>query len=157
MNDFQRDFLKDATDAATKAQHLFPEMAASEAALESNWGNSELAKKDSNLFGMKLHTHKDHPEWGMHALPTREFENGQWISINSNWMSYPSWDACFQDRMRTLYRLANLFPHYAAALKATTPEEFVTEVSKTWSTDPQRAEKVLAIYRAWKTSTPSNV
>lgn len=151
MNSLQRAFLDRASAEATKANHPFPQMAACEAALESNWGNSELASHDNNLFGMKLHTHPDHPEWGMHSLPTREFENGEWITINSNWMSYPGWDACFQDRMRTLNRLANLFPHYAAALKATDPEAFVAEVSKTWSTDPNRAEKVISIYREYLT------
>lgn len=147
MNIYQRYFLDKASDQALKATHIFPAMAACEAALESNFGNSELATRDNNLFGMKLHKHSDHPEWGMHALPTREFEGGEWVTVNSNWMSYPGWDACFQDRMQTLYRLANLFPHYQAAIAAKTSEEFVREVSKTWSTDPERAEQVLSIYR----------
>jgi hypothetical protein len=39
------------------------------------------------------------------------------------------------------------YPAFAAALHATTGEEFVRQVSVKWSTDPQRAEKVLEIYR----------
>jgi flagellum-specific peptidoglycan hydrolase FlgJ len=136
VNSSQRNFLDRASGEALKANCLFPQMAACEAALESNYGNSELATRDNNLFGLKLHSHPDHPEWGLHSLPTREFENGEWITINSNWMSYPDWNACFQDRMGTLYRLSNLFPHYAAAVKATDPETYVRQVSQSWSTDP---------------------
>lgn len=149
MNSTQRDFLDRAAAEAVKANHLFPQMAAAEAALESNFGNSELARDFNNMFGTKLHQHPDHPEWGMHSLPTREFEGGTWITINSSWMSYPGWDDCFRDRMGTLYRLSNLFPHYKAALAARTAEEYVAEVSKTWSTDPARALKVISIYQEY--------
>lgn len=149
MNSPQKDFLDRATAEAVKANHVYPQMAAAEAALESNYGLSELAREENNLFGTKLHTHPAHPEWGMHSLPTREFEGGEWITINSNWMSYPDWNASFQDRMGTLYRLSNLLPHYKAALAAVTPEEYVSEVSKTWSTDPDRAAKVISIYQKY--------
>jgi flagellum-specific peptidoglycan hydrolase FlgJ len=155
MNDTQRAFLRRAADEASKSGHLFPPMAACEAALESNYGLSGLARDDNNLFGMKLHSHPDHPEWGQHSLPTREFENGQWISINSNWMSYPDWAACFRDRMGTLYRLANLFPHYKAALSAPDAESYIAEVSKTWSTDPNRGAKVLSIYQEFISEEPT--
>jgi len=48
--------------------------------------------------------------------------------------------------MKLLHTLESAYPHYAAALKAKNGEEFITEVSKSWSTDPQRAGKVLSIY-----------
>ena len=48
--------------------------------------------------------------------------------------------------MALLQRLSNTYPAYEAALNATTGEEFITAVSHTWSTDPQRAGKVLSIY-----------
>jgi|SRR5579859_1185995 len=153
MNISQRTFLDQATAEAVKANYPFPQMAAAEAALESNYGLSELATHDNNLFGMKLHSHPDHPEWGMHSLPTREFEHGNWITINSNWMSYPGWDACFRDRLQTLCRLSTLFPHYAAALQAPDAETYIAEVSKTWSTDPNRGAKVLSIYQEYTGGT----
>lgn len=149
MNSTQREFLDRATAEAVKANHLFPKMAAAEAALESNYGLSALASRDNNLFGMKIHQHPAHPEWGMHSLPTKEFEGGEWVTLNSNWMCYPGWDACFRDRVGTLYRLANLLPHYAAALKAPDAKSYVTEVSRSWSTDPERAKKVISIYNEY--------
>lgn len=144
MNDSQKSFLARATAEAQKAQHPFPEMAASEAALESNWGNSVLAKEGQNLFGTKQHLHAI---YGTMNLPTKEFENGEWIHTTSQWVKYPDWATCFADRLATLNRLASAFPHYAAALAANNPLTYITEVSKTWSTDPQRATKVWAIYQ----------
>jgi len=121
-------------------------MAAAEAALESNWGNSQLARSGSNLFGMKQHAHEI---YGTMRLPTREFEGGVWKSVDAAWIVYPDLRACFADRLATLQRLSNAYPHYKAALEAESPESYVTEVSKTWSTDPKRAEKCLSIYQEY--------
>jgi flagellum-specific peptidoglycan hydrolase FlgJ len=136
-------FLCRAMQAAERAGHIFPEMAACEAALESGYGRSELAAKDNNLFGTKQHLH---PIYGTHSLPTREFLDGKWLALNSNWIVYPDWAACFADRMATLKRLASVYPHYKNALAAGSATTYVMEVSETWSTDPKRGEKVLAIY-----------
>ena len=141
----QEDFLRRAWQAAVNADHVWPEFAACEAALESGYGHSQLATQDNNLFGCKQHVH---PIFGTHSLPTREFLSGEWVTAEANWIHYPDWQACFADRMSTLRRLAPKFPHYAAALAAKTGEEYTREVSRTWSTDPARAEKVLKIFNA---------
>jgi len=145
MLPFEEDFLRRAWQAAVKANHIYPEMAACEAALESGYGHSQLAAQDKNLFGMKQHLH---PLYGTVSLPTREFLSGEWVTVNSNWIVYPDWQACFTDRMATLKRLASIYPHYKAALNAATKEEYIRQVSMTWSTDPHRAAKVLAIFDA---------
>jgi flagellum-specific peptidoglycan hydrolase FlgJ len=143
MTPAHKDFLRRAMLAAEQAGHVFPEMAACEAALESGYGTSLLASAYLNLFGMKQHSH---PIYGTHVLPTREFENGKWRPTESSWVVYPSWAACFADRMATLKRLAPHLPHYAHALAAGSATTYINEVSMTWSTDPERASKVLAIY-----------
>ena len=150
MNTFQREFLDCASAEAIRAQHPFPQMAACEAALESNWGNSELAKGAFNLFGMKQHTHA---VYGTMNLPTKEYENGEWISTVAHWVKYPDWATCFADRMATLSRLSSVLPHYAAALAAQDAQTYITEVSKSWSTDPQRATKIWAIYQEYLAGT----
>jgi|SRR5581483_2737110 len=143
MTTLQKQFLQAACAAAREAGHIFPEMAACEAALESNYGRSLLAQKDNNLFGMKQHKH---PIYGTHSLPTREFLKGQWVVVTADWVSYPNWQTCFEDRMATLKRLADTYLHYANALRAASAVTYINEVSLTWSTDPARATKVLAIY-----------
>jgi len=152
MNDQQKQFLVKAATEAARVNHPYPEMAACEAALESNWGNSQLAREGNNLFGTKQHAH---PIYGTLKLPTREWQksadgwhgiDGRWVEVDADWVKYPDWGSCFVDRLHTLQRLANAYPHYAAALRAQTSAAYVTEVSKSWSTDPARAEKVLSIY-----------
>lgn len=143
MTDQEKDFIRDAAAGAQNAGHPFPVMAACEAALESGYGGSELARKAYNLFGMKQHAH---PQFGTLALPTKEFLDHKWIAVTAEWVRYPDLKSCFADRLNTLQRLANAYPHYAAALRAKDATTFVTEVSRSWSTDPERAKKVLAIY-----------
>jgi flagellum-specific peptidoglycan hydrolase FlgJ len=137
------EFIPRAIQAAKDAGHIWPEFAACEAALESGWDQSELAVKDNNLFGMKQH---EHPIYGTVKLPTREFLKGGWVTVEADWVQYPDWAACFRDRMETLKRLAPVYPHYQAALTATTGAQYLAEVSKSWSTDPARAGKALSIY-----------
>jgi len=143
MNDSQRDFLDRAAAEAVRANHPFPLMAAAEAALESNYGNSELARDANNLFGMKQHRH---PVYNTMTLPTREHEANGWIQCDANWVKYPDWRACFADRLATLERLSSVYVHYKGALAAGDAQTYATEVSKTWSTDPDRGRKVISIY-----------
>lgn len=141
----QEQFLLRAAAAAQSAGHLFPAYAACEAALESGWGHSQLAVEANNLFGQK----QAHPPLAgteTLALPTREFLHGAWVAVQANWVKFPDWESCFRERMALLRSLASAWPNYAAALRATTGEQFVTEVSRSWSTDPARAGKVLAVY-----------
>lgn len=122
--------------AALTSGCLFPQAQACEVMVETTWLTSELGVADNNLFGMKQHTH---PVFGTVNLPTREFLHSEWVVENDDFVKYPTMADCFADRMKTLRALAPHYPHYAAALAATTPEDFLTEVSKTWSTDPTRA------------------
>lgn len=137
-------FLIQCKQAAMNLGLSWPGYWAAEAALESRYGQSGLAVRANNLFGMKAH-HDTPPEDTL-ALPTREYINGQWISTTARWMKYPDWEACLRDRQATLVRLAPTYPHYANALAASDGESFVREVSQTWSTDPHRADKVMEIY-----------
>lgn len=145
---FTTAFLTRAYAAAKAAKHIFPGYAASEAALESAWGRSDLSVQASNLFGLKAP--KDRPllsGCGIISMPTSEFLHDKWVhDVPAEWVSYPDWTKCFIDRMYTLQHLAPQYPHYAAALSAKTGEDFVEQVSQSWSTDPLRAKKVLEIH-----------
>lgn len=148
----QLQWLQEMTIQAKAAGHLFPTMAACEAALESNYGKSQLAANDNNLFGMKQH---QHPLYGTVNLPTKEFvdpdgagpQPGQWVVVDAKFVEYPDAETCFFDRMATLRRLRQVYSHYANALTAADATTYIVEVSKTWSTDPLRAAKVLGIWK----------
>src|SRR6266404_5395695 len=102
MTSAQRDWLKQTAKSAEIAEHIFPQMAACEAALESGFGSSALAREANNLFGMKQHMH---PVYGTLSLPTKEFLSGEWQTVEAQWVKYDSIDECFEDRMATLTRL----------------------------------------------------
>jgi flagellum-specific peptidoglycan hydrolase FlgJ len=140
-------FLARAGRAALSAHHIFPEYAACEAALESGWGRSKLAIDANNLFGQKQ-SHPALPGTETIAMPTREYLHDHWMTVLANWTRFAGWSECFAARMTLLKRLSGTFPHYQDALAAATGEEYVIAVSQSWSTDPERAGKVLAIYDA---------
>jgi flagellum-specific peptidoglycan hydrolase FlgJ len=154
MEQYKKDFLIKAAQCAARAQHIFPEYAACEAALESAFGTSGLSVRANNLFGMKQHAH---PLYGTLSLPTKEWVGKEkdtkdgvsdgWITVSADWVLYPNWESSFTDRMATLRRLSTVYPHYKAALLASTGETFINEVSQTWSTDPKRGQKVLDIHK----------
>ena len=155
MGAVQEGFLTKAAAAARSAGHLFPEYAACEAALESGWGMSHLAMEANNLFGQK----QAHPALAgteTLALPTREFLHGAWVAVQANWVKFADWPACFRERMALLRSLSATYPNYKAALESANGEQFITEVSKTWSTDPGRAGKVLAVYDCHKSVLEAN-
>lgn len=149
MDPLKRDFITRCSVAARMVAHPFPDMAGCEAAHESQkpgvvpFTLSQLALEANNLFGMKAHQHND---FGVVHLPTKEFLSGEWTTVSAAFEKYPTLDDCFEDRYATLRRLSPIYPHYKAALEATDAKTFILEVSRTWSTDPKRALKVIAIY-----------
>ena len=142
----QDNFLRQASAAARAAGHIFPDYAACEAALESTWGRSRLAREANNLFDQKESVESIEGA-GTLALPTQEFLNGRWVTVIARWARFADQAACFRARMALLRRLEHSYPAYGRALAAITGEAFIEEVSRAWSTDPQRAQKVLAIHR----------
>lgn len=142
----QQQYIRHAAQQAEQAGHIFPVMAACEAALESGYGTSRLSIEEHNEFGMKAHVASLHEVLKYIAMPTKEFIDHKWVSISATWCIYPDQAACFTDRMETLKRMAPHHPHYAAALAASNPIDYVTAVSQSWSTDPDRADKCVLIY-----------
>src|SRR5271154_6329427 len=126
MNATQHDWIASTADAAARAFHCWPTMAACEAALESNYGTSALAREGLNLFGM----------YETLNIPTKEYLDGSWSVVNAEWVKYDTLEDCFKDRMATLTRMAPKFPHYADALAAPDPKSYVVNVSESWSSDP---------------------
>jgi len=146
LTESQQSFLANAAVAARSAGHIFPDMAACEAALESTWGTSELSVKGHNLFGQKQAIHPSIP--GTIHIPTKEFIDHAWKTVDAAWVVFESEQQCFASRMDTLRRLAPTYPHYAIALAAKDAVTYVSEVSLSWSTDPDRAKKCVSIYRS---------
>lgn len=165
-------FLIQMCDAAKAANHLFPEYAACEGAIETGWGSSESFKQGWNVFGNKQSAK---PVYQTLSMPTWEVVNGRRVNIVANFIKFPDLATAFTYRMDTLKRLMGI---YRDALNATTGENFVRNVSgqfaaadgpidptkyiyefsdgihqwlkPRWATDPLRASKVLQTYNAHK-------
>jgi flagellum-specific peptidoglycan hydrolase FlgJ len=114
----QSSFLVNAANAARAAGHIWPAHAACETALESAWGASRLALEANNLFGQKQ-TASPMDGTDTLELPTREYLHGEWVEQMAAWVKFPNLAACFRARMEMLRREAARYPHFAAALAAT--------------------------------------
>ena len=73
---------------------MLPEAVLCQSASESGWGSSLLASKYNNYFGIKAGT-----SWkGDYVLlPTKEFVNGKYITINQKFRRYSSFTASVKD------------------------------------------------------------
>jgi flagellum-specific peptidoglycan hydrolase FlgJ len=133
--------------AAQTSEHIFPDAAACEACLETGWLTSTLGNEYNNLFGQKQSVE---PIYLTVNLPTQEVQGGHTFNVTAAFVWFPTKAVAFTERMNLLARLQDTYPEYKAALHAQNADDYVRAVSKRWSTDPDRAEKVLEIYYAHK-------
>ena len=101
--------------AGLDLQGLYPSVLIAQAALESGWGQSELATKYNNPFGVKKGS-----SWTGRTvnLPTREVVNGVSQTVRADFRVYPSWMASIADRNKLLLTLKR----YANVRSAATPQ-----------------------------------
>lgn len=92
---------------------FFPSVLIAQAALESNWGQSVLAAKYNNYFGIKAGSSWTGPTVNMQ---TGEVLNGQNVTISSNFRVYNSLIESVRDRNKLLST-----SRYASVRQAATP------------------------------------
>ena len=110
-----------------------------QAALESAWGESGLAKTGNNLFGIKADS-----LWRGQTLTmnTKEFIKGQWVVVPALWRKYPSWQASIDDHAAFLKRN----PRYKACFLCTTAPAFARALMQAgYATDPEYANKLISV------------
>jgi len=139
----KEEFVAAATAAAqtSSATSGFPPgVTVAQAALESGWGNSELARAANNYFGIKAR-----PGGKAIELTTTEYLAGTAVRVTAKFARYVSMLECFADRDRMI---ASLSAYSEARAVAKDPEAFIHALARHWATDPAYAEKLLAVYRA---------
>jgi flagellar rod assembly protein/muramidase FlgJ len=132
--------IRPGADLCEAEKGIPSEFTVAQAALESGWGKSLLTVRSNNLFGIKADKSWTGPT---HEMMTREYINGQWISVPAKWRSYDTWADCLLDH-------ANFFhvnQRYAEALKYPhDPFRFAEEISRAgYATDPSYADKITQI------------
>lgn len=114
--DFKNNYQDDA-QAATAGTPIFPETVMSAAALESNWGRSELSAVHNNFFGIKAGS-----TWkgAIARMPTREQDkSGNVYTVYANFRKYVTAADCFRDYIKVITQ-----PRYvqAGVTAAKTPQ-----------------------------------
>lgn len=79
------DQIAKAAQAVAKQSGVPASLSIAQAALESGWGESGLAKTGNNLFGIKADS-----LWRGQTLTlnTKEFIKGQWVVVPALWRKY---------------------------------------------------------------------
>lgn len=75
-----------------KNHKILPSISGAQGALESNWGESELATKGNNLFGIKGEYNGQSV-----TIKTSEYIDGKWIKVDAKFRKYPSWNESVED------------------------------------------------------------
>ena len=140
----QQAFISQVAPGAMAAQSRYGIPAAvtiAQAIDESGWGQSALAIRDNNLFGIK-----GTGPVGSDVLPTQEFENGQWVTVNAAFRVYHNVAESIADHGELLAT----GPSYQQAMADRhLPDAFATDLTGVYATDPQYGSNLIAIMRLY--------
>ena len=108
---------------------------------ESGWGQSELATADHNLFGIK-----GAGPAGRDMQPTREYENGAWVTRTAPFRVYHNIAESIDDHGRLLATGA-AYRHAMASRHL--PDAFATALTGVYATDPGYGSNLIALMRLY--------
>jgi len=146
----QLQFLKEMYESAKRADHRWPGAAACEAVTETGW-SAHIPKGSNNVLGIKALGKYKGPY--VTADGTEQNADGTFtIPASMAWRVYKTTDDCFRDQMviLTTQRNGDGALLYQKALDADTPEDYIVEESKIWSTGVLKGAIVLQIYKRYK-------
>lgn len=137
-----------AVDAknATLGSGVLPSVTVAQAIIESNWGRSGLASAPyNNLFGIKAGGY-----WGGRqvVMPTGEYLNGRYVTVNAAFRAYDSQEASFRDH--TNFLLQN--SRYAAngVINAPSYQAMATGLQRAgYATDPSYAATLINVVQRY--------
>ncbi len=142
--EFVRTLWPEAQWAAAKLG-LDPKLLLAQAALETGWGKKIIHRPDGrssyNLFNIKA----AHPWRGEEVqVSTLEYQEGVAVKKRAAFRAYENYRQSFEDYLNLIQS-----PRYAEALSsAEDPYQYLTALKRAgYATDPNYADKVLAIYR----------
>lgn len=138
--------IKDSVLKYSATYKILPSITMAQAALESGYGESELASKYYNLFGVKGNNQN-----GI-LLTTKEFTNNQWITIKDYFKVYTSWDSSIKDHNLLLANGTTWNKNqYQSVLVAKDYKEAAYSLVKSgYATDPNYAEKLITLIETYK-------
>jgi flagellum-specific peptidoglycan hydrolase FlgJ len=136
----QQAFIKAVAEGAMASQHKYGVPAAvtiAQAIDESGWGQSFLAARDHNLFGIK-----GSGPAGSDMQPTQEFVNGQAVSQIASFRVYHSIAQSIEDHGRLL---ATDGPYRQSMTLIHDPNAFASSLTGVYATDPGYGAKLISL------------
>jgi len=150
MDAERRTFLASIERYALEAARAYgipvvPRAVAAQAALESDWGRSQLAREGNNLFGIKAGSSWHGP---VLELPTWEVVDGQRVKTTARFRRYEDFEDAVRDYVRIIGRL-DWYQDAREAARYGDPYGFAYGLEARgepgWATDPRYAKKILAL------------
>ncbi|GBG04820.1 glycoside hydrolase family 73 protein [Lactobacillus rodentium] len=139
--------------AQDKPYGLFPSVTIAQACLESDFGQSTLAQKYNNLFGVK----GSNPTTSK-ILTTQEFVNGQWKTIHGRFQVYDSYEAAIHAHTMLIVNGTNWNKQqYAHVLAAKNYQEQAKALQTDgYATDPTYATKLINLINQYNLTQYDN-
>jgi flagellum-specific peptidoglycan hydrolase FlgJ len=148
----QQEFISQIAPGAIAMQSRYGIPAAvtiAQAIDESGWGQSALAIRDHNLFGIK-----GTGPAGTDMLPTQEYQNGQYVTVNAPFRVYHNVAQSIADHG---HLLATSSSYQHAMADRHLPDAFATDLTGVYATDPHYGSNLIAImklYNLYRYSAP---
>ena len=128
---------------------VLPSISAAQAILESGWGSSKLAKaSNNNLFGIK-----DSEDWNgeIVTVPTQEYVNGEYITVNAAFRKYASWNDSVVDHAKFFTSTEWRKNNYRKVVNETDYRIAAQELKNAgYATDPSYPGKLIRLIEAYK-------
>ena len=140
----QQAFISEVARGAMAAQRKYGVPASvtiAQAIDESGWGQSTLATKDHNLFGIK-----GTGPAGTVSLPSQEYQNGQLVTSINSFRVYNSTAESIDDHGRLLASSG----HYRQAMAdRRNPDAFAESLTGLYATDPSYGTKLISLMQQY--------
>lgn len=130
-----------AVEACREYPELYPSVLMAQAILESANGNSALAKRANNHFGIKKGK-----GWTGEVVEfnTREFQGGQWVTVKAPFRKYDTVTDSFRDRNRFLARNPR-YTNNGVFSAADYRQQCKALLRAGYATDPEYASKLISL------------
>lgn len=130
--------------------HVLPSVVVAQAAIESDFGQSDLAKNYHNLFGYKATANETQV-----VLPTKEYVNGQWQTIQAPFKVYVNWRQAVVDHGMLMQNGTDWDPTlYHGVTTATNYQTACVALARAgYATDPNYANKLITIIEQYHLET----
>lgn len=144
----KREFIEAIAPEAQKMQkkyHVYASITMAQAILESDWGTSKLASDYHNLFGIKGTGSNSK------VLNTKEYVNGEWVTIKGRFRVYSSWAASIKDHTQLMLNgTAYNNENYKAVVEAKSYQAAAKALQKAgYATDPDYAKKLINVIKTY--------